>query len=67
MAAVAQIDFKWPSLIQSVLQSQQGVADGPSSVLSLDCLLMDMFPGGKPTFRLNYVRLIMFSCMPFII
>lgn len=28
---------------------------------------MDAFPGGKPSMRLNYIRLIIFSCMPFII
>ena len=28
---------------------------------------MDMFPDSKPTFRLYYVRLILFTCMPFII
>ena len=26
-----------------------------------------MFPDSKPTIRLNYVRLIMFTCMPFLI
>ena len=67
LSAVAQIDFKWPSLIQSVLSSQQGIADGPSQVLSVDCIIMDMFPDSKPSFRLYYVRLILFTCMPFII
>ena len=28
---------------------------------------MNIFPGGKPTLRLNYVRLIMFTLMPIII
>ena len=28
---------------------------------------MDMFPDSKPSFRLNYVRLILFTCMPFLI
>ena len=69
LAAVAQIDFKWPAIIQNVLASQQGVADGPSRILSVDCIMMDMFPGDgdEPALRLNYVRLILFTLMPFII
>lgn len=29
--------------------------------------MMDMFPGSEPSFRLNYIRLIMFTSLPFII
>lgn len=43
------------------------MADGPTAILSVDCILMNLFPGGKPSLRLNYVRLIMFTCMPLII
>ena len=50
------------------MQSQQGVADGPSRILSFDCLLMNMFPnGGEPPLRLYYFRLIMYACLPFLI
>ena len=67
LAAVAQIDFKWPAVIQTVLASQQGVADGPSRILSVDCIMMDLFPGSEPSLRLNYVRLILFTLMPLLI
>ena len=67
LAAVSQINFKWPKLIQTVLNSQQGIADGPSRILSVDCILMDIFPDGKPSIRLNYFRLIIFTSMPFLI
>ena len=67
LAAVAQINFKWPSLIHSILNSQQSIADSPARMLSLDCLIMDIFVGGKPNLRLNYIRLIIFTLMPIII
>ena len=47
--------------------AQQQLADGPARVLSIDCILMDMLGGEKPKLRLNYVRLIVFTCLPFII
>ena len=39
LAAVSSIDFKWPKLIQTVLKSQQGIADGPSRVVNVDCII----------------------------
>ena len=36
-------------------------------MLSVDCIIMDFFPDSEPVLRLNYVRLILFTIMPFII
>ena len=67
LAAVAQIDFKWPPMIQEIISAQKVIAEIPIRMLSVDCLMMDIFPNEESSLRLNYVRLILFTLMPFII
>ena len=64
---MSSIDFSWPSEIAVIINSQQTISDAPASVLSFDCLLMDLAFGKNPSVRLNYVKIIMYAFLPFII
>ena len=54
-----------------MLASQQIIAEGPAQVLSVDCIVMDLFPAtGKESsvfVRTNYVKLVLFAILPFLI
>ena len=65
IAAVSSIDFSWPAEIATIISSQQKISDAPATVLSVDCLLMDLAFGDAPKVRLNYVRIVMYAFLPF--
>ena len=44
LAAVSTIDFRWPNIIQLVLDTQEGVATAVVQLLSFDCIVIDLFP-----------------------
>ena len=67
IAAVSSINFSWPAEIAAIISTQQKIADSPATVLSFDCLLMDLVFGQNPSFRLNYVKIIMYALLPIII
>merc|ERR1712176_348939 len=64
MQVISTIDFGWPPEIQAVLRLQNYITQIPENVLSVDCLLMQLWLGEDPAVSLAYVRIISIAILP---
>ena len=67
LQVISKILFRWPIEFEIFLNIQKFIMDIPITVLSPDCLLMQLFFGDSPSFRLNYIKGVSFFLLPFAI
>ncbi len=60
---VASFELDWPAQVKAIFDTSKSIADAPSQMLSVDCLL-DTSVSSIPRF---YVYLLMYFVIPFLI
>jgi hypothetical protein len=63
IGAIANIDYHWPTQIQSMQDGQQEVSSQPDRVFSFDCFLMGKL-SGVLDFPVYYYKLFIFGILP---